>query len=200
MPSVLSWRLGLAALLTALQIPASAEVTAFQDNLSLEGVSFAIQAAGQTAPQQLTITTTGTLQPIPPIRRLVDGRVMAAQVADLNGDGQPELYLLAPGERNSGHGALMGYALLNGNRLEPIPLEQNSGPGSSAFQDYRGQDSLAVIEGCLVRRFPLKRTTGSTDGDGRAERQICYELVSRPTGLLLRPAAVMTVTTPQSPR
>jgi hypothetical protein len=69
--------------------PARAGAT-FNRTLALQGISFQVQSSGEGSEQHLTITITGARPPIKPIHQTVNGRVVGAQVADLNGNGTPK--------------------------------------------------------------------------------------------------------------
>ena len=82
-----------AALLLATALPASARAgAAFNQTLQLQGISFQVQSRGEGSQQQLTISPTGANQPIQSIQQTVNGRVVGAEVADLNSNGLPEIY------------------------------------------------------------------------------------------------------------
>jgi hypothetical protein len=157
--------------------------------LELQGVRFVVQSRDQGARQQLTITTTGAQRPIPVIRQLVDGSVVGAEIADLNADGQPEIFVFVRGTGSGSPGKLVAYALNNGRSLTPITLPTLS---PALAQGYRGQDSFAVVESCLARRFPLERPRGSGANPTVKYRQICYKLQAGEAGWILRPVSVAT--------
>ncbi|MFN7739974.1 MAG: hypothetical protein ACK5RA_06935, partial [Cyanobacteriota bacterium] len=142
-----------AALLLATALPSSALAgAAFNQTLKLQGISFEVQASGEGSQQHLTITTTGAKPPIKPIHQTVNGRVVGAKVADLNGNGTPEIYVFVQGAGSGSYGELAAYAVTKGSDLSPIYLQELSG---STAQGYRGHDQFEVVEGCLVRRFPI---------------------------------------------
>lgn len=184
-------------LLTAWLLPAAARaVTPFNRTVSLQGVSFQVQSSGDSSQQVLTITAEGTRQPIAPIRLRLEGRVVGTEVADLNGNGQPEIYVFVQKGDSGSQGDLVAYALINGSRLTPITVETLSGNKASGLEGYRGNDSFQLMEGCLVRRFPVYRP-GDTDARATGgERQICYELEGGDSTPTLRASAVMTVSSP----
>jgi hypothetical protein len=51
-----------------------------------------------------------------------------AEVADLNADGQPEIYVFVQGAGSGSYGELVAYALNNGRSLTPITLPELRGP------------------------------------------------------------------------
>jgi hypothetical protein len=87
-----------AALLLSAALPLSAWAGgAFNRTLKLQGLSFHVQASGEGSQQQLTIITTGAIPPIKAIRQTINGQVVGAEVADLNGNGLPEIYVFVQG-------------------------------------------------------------------------------------------------------
>jgi len=161
----------------------------FNSTLQLQGIRFVVQSQGQGTRQQLTITTTGTQRPIPVIRQLVAGSVVGAEVADLNADGQPEIYVFVQESGSGSPGTLVGYALNNRRSLTPITLPALT---RALAQGYRGHDSFAVVESCLARRFPLDRSGDHSAGSTVVYRQICYKLQAGEAGWILRPVSVAT--------
>jgi hypothetical protein len=170
-------------------VTAPAFASAFNSRLELQGIRFVVQSQGQGARQQLTITTTGAQRPIPVIQQLVDGSVVGAEVADLNADGQPEIFVFVQQSVSDSRGTLVAYALNNGRSLTPITLP----PLTPALaQGYRGHDKFAVVESCLARRFPLDRSGAKTANATVVYRQICYKLKAGEAGWIFRPVSVAT--------
>jgi hypothetical protein len=163
---------------------------AFKRTLALQGVSFQLQATGEGSQQHLTITTTaGARPPIKPIHQTVNGRVVGAQVADLDGNGMPEIYVFVQGAGSGSYGELAAYAVTRGSDLSPIYLQELSG---AMAQGYQGHDRLQVVEGCLVRRFPIYKPGDSNAKATGGERQICYKLKLGEASWILRPTSVLT--------
>ena len=178
-----------AALLLATALPSSAlAAAAFNQTLKLQGISFEVQASGEGSQQHLTITTTGAKPPIKPIHQTVNGRVVGAKVADLNGNGTPEIYVFVQGAGSGSYGELAAYAVTKGSDLSPIYLQELSG---STAQGYRGHDQFEVVEGCLVRRFPIYNLGDINAKATGGERQICYKLIPGEASWMLRPTSVL---------
>jgi hypothetical protein len=160
-----------AALLLATALPGGAWAgTAFNQTLTLQGISFRVQATGEGSQQQLTITTLGAKPPIKPIRQTVNGRVMGAKIADLNSNGTPEIYVFVQGAGSGSYGELVAYAVIKSSDLSPIYLHELTG---STAHGYRGHDQFEVVEGCLVRRFPIYKPGDTNAKATGGERQIC---------------------------
>ena len=160
----------------------------FQRTLALQGIRFAVTSSGEGSQQQLTITTTGARRSIPAIHQVVNGAVVGAQVADLDGNGNPEIYVYVQGSGSGSYGELVGYAINNGLSLTPITLPELSGALSKGYQ---GHDRFQVVEGCLVRSFPLYRAGDTNARPSGGERQICYRLHAGEAGWILRPSSVL---------
>jgi len=181
--------LAAAGLLLATALPGIAWAgAAFHQILTQQGISFQVHSSGEGSLQQLTITTTGARPPIKPIHQTVNGRVLGAKVADLNGNGTPEIYVFVQGAGSGSYGELVGYAVIKGSDLSPIYLEELTG---STAQGYRGHDQFEVVEGCLVRRFPTYKPADTNAKATGGERQICYKLQQGEAGWILRPTSVL---------
>jgi hypothetical protein len=167
----------------------AAPAPSFNRTLELQGIRFQVQTFGAGSQRQLMITTSGAKHPIPVIRQVVDGSVVAAEVADLNVNDQPEIYVFVQGAGSGSDGQLVAYALNNGRSLTPITLPELSG---ALAQGYQGHDSFAVVERCLARRFPIYRPGDTNAKPTGGLRQICYKLKPGEAGWLLQPADVQT--------
>ena len=178
-----------AALLLATALSGGAWAGAgFNKTLQLQGTSFQVQSSGEGSQQQLTITTTGAKAPIKPIRQTVNGHVVGAEVADLNGNGLPEIYVFVQGAGSGSYGELVAYAVMKGSELSPITLPELTGANA---QGYQGHDQFQVVESCLARRFPIYKPGDSNAKASGGQRQICYKLKAGEAGWILRPTSVL---------
>lgn len=158
-------------LITSLSSPVLA-AGAFNKTVSLQGISFQIQAKGEGSQQQLTITARGGKRAIKPITQTVDGQVVGAEVADLNSSTSPEIYVYVQSAGSGTYGQVVAYSVVN-SQLKPIKLPELSGPSAKGYQ---GHDEFQVVEGCLVRRFPIYKPGDSNAKATGGTRQICYKL------------------------
>ncbi len=136
----------------------------------------------------MTITTTGAKTPIKPILQTVNGRVVGAKVADLNGNSTPKIYVFVQSDGSGSYGELVAYALINSSDLSPIYLQELK---DSAAQGYRNQDQSEVVDGCLMRRFPMYKPGDTNAKVTGGERQICYNLKHGEASWILRPTTVL---------
>ena len=178
-----------AALLLATALPGSAWAGAgFHKTLNLQGISFQVHSSGEGSQQQLTITTTGAKPPIKPIRQTVNGQVVGAEVADLNNNGMPEIYVFVQGAGSGSYGEVVGFAVIKGSELSPITLPELTGANA---QGYQGHDQFQVVESCLARRFPIYKPGDSNAKATGGQRQICYKLKAGEAGFILQPTSVL---------
>lgn len=178
-----------AALFLAIALPGTARAgAAFNQTLKLQGISFQVQSSGEGSEQQLTITTTGAKPPIKPIRRTVNGQVVGAEVADLNSNGLPEIYVFVQGAGSGSYGEVVAYAVMKGGELSPITLPELTGANA---RGYQGHDQFQVVESCLARRFPIYKSGDSNAKPTGGQRQICYKLQAGEAGWILRPTSVL---------
>lgn len=160
----------------------------FNKTVSLQGYSFQVQATGEGSQQQLTILTKGGRRSIKPIRQAVDGRVVGAEVEDLDSNGRPEIFVFVQGAGSGSYGQVVAYSVINGDQLSPISLPELSG---APAKGYMGHDKFAIVENCLVRRFPIYKPNDSNAKATGGERQICYKLKAGEAGWILRPTSVL---------
>jgi hypothetical protein len=149
----------------------------FQQSLALHGITFqvtAIELPGQ--PAVLRVTPAGLKGDNRPVEVPLNGSVVRAEIADLNVDQSPEVYVYV---RPPGKGAGIAVFAWSANKnksLSEIALREIPA-GDARLQGYEGKDEFAVVEGVLLRRFPV----------GGKMRQITYRLEAGEAGWILRP-------------
>jgi hypothetical protein len=117
--------------------------------------------------------------------RTIDGTVSGAELADLNADGSPELYVYVTSAGSGSYGSLVAYAVSRRKSLAEIRLPPMTDDPKAA-RGYMGHDRFAVVGNALTRRFPIygggdtnARPTGGT-------RQLEYGLVAGEAGGMLK--------------
>ncbi len=181
--------LGPSLAVPALVVPAltgTALAAPFGSSLSLQGVSFQVQATGAGSEQQLTLKVSRAGQPVQVIKEPVEGRVVGAEVEDLNSDGQPDLFVYVQSAGSGSYGSLKGWTTPRSGSLLPIQLQEL--PAKDA-QGYRGHDQFAVVETSLVRRFPLYRAGDTNASATGGTRQVTYKLVPGEAMWQLKPVS-----------
>jgi hypothetical protein len=109
------------------------------------------------------------------ITREIDGTVTGAEVADLNADGSPEIYVYVASAGSGSYGSLVAYAANRRKSMSEIylpPIAENK----SAAKGYMGHDEFAVVESTLVQRFPIYRSGDTNARPTGGMRQLQYRL------------------------
>lgn len=157
----------------------------FDQVLELQGIHFHVKSELVGGSRALRISPQGLEIDNSDITRPLTGDIVRAEVADLDQNGSPEVYVFArsPGPRLPGE--LIAYAANQKKSLSEIYLPDIS-ENAKAAQGYQGEDEFAVVENALARRFPVY--DGSDAGAGRTGRmrQIQYKLMPGEAGWVLR--------------
>lgn len=156
------------------QQPGAGAPGGFESNLALQGVRFAVSFRNG----RLRVVPSGLAADNSPIVRDLGGSITQAEVADLNNDGSPELYLL--GRDASGHGRAIVYSANRRRSLSEAYVAPVD-PASRVGAGYRGQGDFAVVENRLVHRFPVFRP-GDRNTPTGGTRQIQYRLTQGESG------------------
>lgn len=150
--------------------------------LELQGVTFNVVSPNTVSAKTITVSTTGLEIDNSAWSQEVDGTVTGAEVADLNVDGSPELYVYVKSTGADARGSVVAYVANNRKSLSMAfmaPLSETPG----AADGYRGQDEFAVLEGVLGRRFPIHDEAGAPTG---RIRQLQYTLTAGEAGWILK--------------
>ena len=158
--------------------------------LALQGVSFRVTSPNEGSINKLRIEPNGLKADNSPVEREIEGSVNNVEVADLNVDGSPELYIYVTSAGSGSYGSLVAYAVNRGKSMSEItlpPLEDS--PGAS--KGYMGHDEFAVVENRLVRRFPVYRPGDTNAAPTGGHRQVQYTLKAGEAGWILRPDKIV---------
>lgn len=170
---------------------APAPASGFDQTLKLQGVTFRVRCANAGSLNRVRIETKGLKGANTPIEREMDGTVTLAEVADLNVDGSPEIYVYVTSAGSGSYGSLVAYSSNRKKSLSEIYLPPLA-DDPEASKGYMGHDEFRVVENSLVRRWPVYR-----DGDTNAKptggtRQVSYKLKAGEAGWVLRPGKPVT--------
>jgi hypothetical protein len=164
--------------------PAKVEVP-FDRTLELHGIRFRVTSTNDASISRLTIVPSGLETDNSVQTHDVDGFVVGAEVADLNADGSPEIYVYVASAGSGSYGSLIAYSANRRKSLSEIylaPLSEHE----AASQGYMGHDEFAVGGKVLVRRFPVYRATDSNARPTGGTRQLEYRLERGEAGWLLK--------------
>lgn len=155
---------------------ADASAKGFQQRLSLLGVTFSVSCPNKGSANTLRVVPSGKIAIKKPIATKIDGIVTGAEIADLNGDGWPELVVFVTSAGSGSYGSLVGYSVNAGKSVTEFKLPDLL-DDPLASQGYLGHDEFAIIESTVVRRFPIYREGDSNAQPTGGSRQISYQLV-----------------------
>ena len=140
----------------------------FNKELALQGITFRVMTSKDDhGDVRLSIRPEGLSGDNTRAEVVIDGLVTNAEVADLNADGSPEVYVYTRSDGAAARGAVHAWSTNNKRSMSQISLATPA-DGDSNFAGYRGQDEFAVVENVLARRFPVNGKT----------RQLQYKLVA----------------------
>lgn len=149
---------------------------AFNRTLELQGHTFKVESANRSDENSVSIKANGLDQDN--VLRIVkiQGIVTGAEVADLDSDGFPELYIYTrAGEKANGN--VVALASEEGRALVMV-----SGASLSKVAEvrdiYAGGDEFSILEGRLRQRFPVYRE-GEPTGESK---QVEWRLERDDTG------------------
>jgi len=159
--------------------------TGFDRTLELQGISFHVTCANDSSLPTLRIVPAGLAIDNAPITRKVDGTVIGAEVADLNADGSPEIYIYVQSAGSGSYGSLVAYSANKRKSLTEIylpPVSENP----KLSKGYMGHDQFTVVANRLVQRFPVYRPGDSNAKPTGGTRQVRYQLTPGEASWVLR--------------
>lgn len=136
----------------------------------LLGITFQVFSPNPRSGNRLIVTPSGLEADNTPIEMDVAGIIARTEVADINADGSPELYVYVSDGKSQ---TVLAWSANNKKSLSRITL-----PDLDAAQSkgYRGGDEYAVVEGILGRRFPIYPDDQAESKPTGKLRQIQYKL------------------------
>ncbi|SFZ98900.1 lipoprotein, putative [hydrothermal vent metagenome] len=148
----------------------------FDKVLKLEGITFHVQATKKGSLNKLTITPSGLSLRNDVIEQEIDGSVTGAEIADINNDGSPEIYVYVTSAGSGSYGSLVAYSTNNKKSISEIYLSPLQDDKKNSI-GYMGHDEFAVVENSFVRRFPIYKKEDSNAKPTGGMRQLQYKLV-----------------------
>ena len=163
----------------------SADPFGLDKTLTLKGITFHVQASNQGSLNQLVITPSGLSGENRTIKEEIEGSVSGVEVADLNQDGFPELYLYITSAGSGSYGFLVAYASNHNKSITPIYLPELA-DNAKAAQGYMGHDQFSIVKNRLERRFPLYNKKDSNANPTGGTRLLTYKLIAGEAGWQLK--------------
>ncbi|GAC1439870.1 MAG: hypothetical protein NVSMB63_05630 [Sediminibacterium sp.] len=113
----------------------------------------------------------------------VKGRIRKAEVDDFNNDGFPDLVLYVYSGDTLNKGTVFGIASEKNQSFIPI-IFPDLMDDPKLREGYKGHDEYLLIEGTLLRRFPLYPSDSTHTNPTGKVRQIQYRAVPGEKGML----------------
>ena len=162
--------------LLLISVLSAVEKYEFDKTCKLQGITFHVQATGKGSENTLIITPSGLSERNDVIKQKINGTVTDAEIADLNNDGSPEIYIYVTSPGSGTYGSLVAYSANSKASLSEIyllPLEQDK----KASKGYMGHDDFAIVGHTLVRSFPVYRDNDPNCCPTGGKRKLEYKLV-----------------------
>jgi hypothetical protein len=125
----------------------------------------------------LSITPVGFESGSREITLEIKGRILSTESADLNNDGFPDLVLYVYSSDVNGYGKVFGIYSDKNQGIRPI-IFPDIMDDMKLSMGYKGHDEYSLVEGNLMRRFPVYQKVDSvTNTPTGMIRQIQYRVV-----------------------
>jgi hypothetical protein len=161
----------------------------FDQTLELQGIGFHVTSVSVAGNRALRIAPQGLEIDNSEIVRPLTGTIVRVEVADLDRNGAPEIYVFIRSPERGMPGELIAYAANRKKSLSEIylpPVREN--PKTAV--GYQGEDEFVVVENALVQRFPVYDSTDADAGRTGKIRQVPYTLMPGEAGWVLRALGV----------
>ena len=161
------------------------KILGFEQNLSLQGISFKVSCPNKGSINKLTITPSGLEIDNAVIEQEIDGGVTSAEIGDINSDGSPEIYIYVHSAGSGTYGDVIAYSAnnkksLSGIYLPPLADDKKNSAG------YMGHDEFSLVENALARRFPLYKEGDSNANPTGGMRNLTYKLTQGEASWVLK--------------
>lgn len=157
----------------------------FDQTLGLLGVTFHVTCPNEGSLNTVRIVPSGLEKDNAPLEKEVDGLVTGAEVADLDVDGSPELYVYVQSAGSGSYGSLLAYAANRKKSLSEIFLPPVA-EDPKLSKGYMGHDAMAAVESTFLQRFPLYGEGDTNAKPTGKTRQLQYKLVGGEAGWKLK--------------
>jgi hypothetical protein len=164
---------------------APAALAGYDKTFEMQGVTFRVKCLNTSSMNQLSIVPSGLMVDNRPITQEVDGIVTGAEIADVNSDGSPEIYVYVQSAGSGSYGTVVAYSANQKRSLSSIFLPPVS-EDPKVSKGYMGHDAFAVVENRFVQRFPVYKPGDTNASPTGGTRQLHYKLVPGEAGWVLQ--------------
>lgn len=168
-----------------IELTADSATTPFRKELSLHGVNFLVEASNEGSINMLSITPGGLAELNETITREIDGTVTDAEIADINADLAPEIYVWVNSAGSGSYATPIGYSANDKKSLSEIYFPPIS-DDSTNNKGYMGHDEFRVVGNTIVQRFPVYNEGDSNAMPSGKTRQLQFKLTSGEAGWVMK--------------
>lgn len=169
-----------------------AESALFDKTFKKDGITYHVIELSKGGSKMLRIEPQGLQEVNEPVEQKIDGTVTGAEVADLNGDKAPEIYIYVTSPGSGSYGSLVAYSSNHNLSMTEIYLPPLD-PKSKEARGYMGHDRFKVQGHTLVRSFPVYKEGDPNCCPTGGERRLYYKLIPGEAGWILQLSKTETV-------
>jgi len=109
------------------------------------------------------------------------GRVTGAEIDDFNNDGYPDMVAYAYTGISGEIGSIIGISSSENKGFMPIMFPDIYNDPKLRV-GYKGHDTFRLVEGTLMRSFPIYNPSDAADNPTGGKRVVQYNVVTSPNG------------------
>jgi len=165
----------------------SKKINKYDSTLKIGKIGFRVACGNRSLTQNaLSIKPLGFKSEAREINLELKARVISSEIDDLNHDNLPDLiiYILEP----SGKTNLFCVSAKSDDGKEPMYMQPIYFPDitndAQLSKGYRGKDEYELIEGILIRKFPIYDADTTIKEPTKKIRRIMYRVVNGDNGVL----------------
>ena len=143
--------------------------------LMMKDMIFEITSTENDGENTLIIQPSGLKTDNMKLEHKYQGMISNAEIADLNADGYPEVFIYTVSPDKSKKSSIIAYSVNNGKSVSAISIPELK-DNAEASKGYRGNDEFAVVELTLVQRFPVYEDNTGENAVPKKMRQLQYKL------------------------
>ncbi|WP_282037133.1 PliI family lysozyme inhibitor of I-type lysozyme [Saccharicrinis aurantiacus] len=154
----------------------------FNKELSASGIRFSVSYVKEISATLLTIKTVGL--EAREFNETIDVQgdfVVGAEVADLNSDGSPELFVFTQSPGSGSYGKVYAFSVNNKKSMSQVYFQPTS-ENKAISEGYMGHDAFSISENSLVQRFPIYKRSDSNANPTGGMRKVSYKLLNGEAG------------------
>jgi hypothetical protein len=173
----MKWTLLMLFSLCTMVLAAQNNFRKFDSTMKLGRAGFRVVCSNKSEEKNmLSITPVGFSNQARDVSFDIKGRVLKAEVDDLNNDNFPDLVIYVYPKGDKMKGTVLGVASINNESFMPISFPDITDDIKNRV-GYVGYDQFTLMEGTLMRRFPVYTADSVGAQPTGMVRQIQYRTV-----------------------